>query len=65
MAIDYTKSVYLGDAAGRPAAKPGKPKKDHSCGDFKFALNLGEAVVPFSSFRECVVMRGAVQALRL
>ncbi|OQS02087.1 bifunctional polynucleotide phosphatase/kinase [Thraustotheca clavata] len=40
MNVDMTSSFYCGDAAGRPKA-PGKPKKDFSAGDYKFALNLG------------------------
>eukprot|EP00397_Hematodinium_sp_SG-2012_P036814 GEMP01039795.1.p1 GENE.GEMP01039795.1~~GEMP01039795.1.p1 ORF type:complete len:390 (+),score=94.85 GEMP01039795.1:78-1247(+) len=36
---DLTKSVYVGDAAGRPQV--GKRKKDFSDGDLKFALNIG------------------------
>lgn len=41
--IDISKSYYVGDAAGRPKAWNGNPKKkkDHSCGDRKFALNVG------------------------
>jgi bifunctional polynucleotide phosphatase/kinase len=43
--IDMTKSVYVGDAAGRPKEWNGnkKTKKDHSCGDRKFAMNVGIA----------------------
>ncbi|KAL9648655.1 hypothetical protein ABK040_016285 [Willaertia magna] len=43
--IDKSKSFYIGDAAGRPERKDGKKKikKDHSCGDRKFALNVGIA----------------------
>mmetsp|Transcript_26977 Transcript_26977/g.38013 ORF Transcript_26977/g.38013 Transcript_26977/m.38013 type:complete len:454 (+) Transcript_26977:52-1413(+) len=37
--VDKTQSVYVGDAAGRPAQ--GKKKKDHSCVDRKFAHNIG------------------------
>ncbi|XP_074075798.1 bifunctional polynucleotide phosphatase/kinase [Macrotis lagotis] len=40
--ISLTDSVYVGDAAGRPANwAPGRKKKDFSCGDRLFALNLG------------------------
>lgn len=39
---DLAKSVYVGDAAGRP--KEGKRKADFSDTDLKFALNIG---VPF------------------
>lgn len=38
--VDKTQSVYVGDAAGRPAGE-GKKKKDHSCVDRKFAHNIG------------------------
>ncbi|CAK4684060.1 unnamed protein product [Aphanomyces euteiches] len=41
--VDLAQSFYCGDAAGRPKAA-GKPKKDFSCGDYKFAVNIG---VPF------------------
>ncbi|XP_042876293.1 uncharacterized protein F21D5.5-like [Penaeus japonicus] len=37
--IDMSKSMYIGDAAGRPAE--GKKKKDFSTNDRLFALNLG------------------------
>ncbi|KAI9478544.1 MAG: polynucleotide kinase 3 phosphatase-domain-containing protein [Benjaminiella poitrasii] len=38
--IDKAQSLYVGDAAGRSVNwKPNK-KKDHSCGDRKFAANL-------------------------
>jgi len=38
--IDKANSIYVGDAAGRPKSwKKGK-KKDHSCSDRKFAMNL-------------------------
>lgn len=37
--IDKAKSIYVGDAAGRPAVT-GK-KKDFSCSDRKFAYNVG------------------------
>ncbi|XP_055850851.1 uncharacterized protein F21D5.5 [Episyrphus balteatus] len=37
--IDMKESFYVGDAAGRDAE--GKKKKDHSCCDRLFALNLG------------------------
>lgn len=40
--IDMKNSVYVGDAAGRPAE--GKKKKDFSSGDRLFALNIG---IPF------------------
>ena len=49
---DLTQSFYVGDAAGRPAG-PGKKKKDFSCGDYKFALNLGELARPGSRVRVC------------
>ena len=37
--IDYAKSSFCGDAAGRP--KRGIFAKDHSDADRKFALNIG------------------------
>ncbi|XP_061774917.1 bifunctional polynucleotide phosphatase/kinase isoform X2 [Nerophis ophidion] len=40
--VDNTQSFYVGDAAGRPENwAPGKKKKDFSCSDRLFALNLG------------------------
>ncbi|XP_055052025.2 bifunctional polynucleotide phosphatase/kinase isoform X2 [Misgurnus anguillicaudatus] len=40
--IDVSQSLYVGDAAGRPANwAPGKKKKDFSCSDRLFALNIG------------------------
>lgn len=40
--IDKTQSLFVGDAAGRPENwAPGKKKKDFSCSDRLFALNLG------------------------
>lgn len=43
--IDKSNSFYCGDAAGRPEVKaPNKRKKDFSCSDRLFALNIG---VPF------------------
>lgn len=39
--IDRSASFYCGDAAGRPENKILKKKKDHSCADRLFALNLG------------------------
>ncbi|EFC41382.1 predicted protein [Naegleria gruberi] len=44
ISLDKSTSLYVGDAAGRPERKDSnnkKIKKDHSCGDRKFALNLG------------------------
>lgn len=38
--IDRNASFYVGDAAGRPENKIMKKKKDHSCADRLFALNL-------------------------
>ncbi|XP_063060348.1 bifunctional polynucleotide phosphatase/kinase [Engraulis encrasicolus] len=39
--VDKSQSFYVGDAAGRPANwAPGKKKKDFSCSDRLFALNL-------------------------
>lgn len=40
--IDMKESMYVGDAAGRPAQ--GSKKKDFSTSDRLFALNLG---IPF------------------
>ncbi|KAM9732885.1 bifunctional polynucleotide phosphatase/kinase [Menidia menidia] len=40
--VDKGQSFYVGDAAGRPPNwAPGKKKKDFSCSDRLFALNLG------------------------
>ncbi|XP_073779297.1 bifunctional polynucleotide phosphatase/kinase isoform X2 [Danio rerio] len=40
--VDVSESFYVGDAAGRPANwAPGKKKKDFSCSDRLFALNIG------------------------
>ncbi|XP_037336019.2 bifunctional polynucleotide phosphatase/kinase [Pungitius pungitius] len=40
--IDKTQTFYVGDAAGRPENwAPGKKKKDFSCSDRLFALNIG------------------------
>nr|XP_046244492.1 bifunctional polynucleotide phosphatase/kinase isoform X2 [Scatophagus argus] len=40
--VDQTQSFYVGDAAGRPENwAPGKKKKDFSCSDRLFALNIG------------------------
>ncbi|XP_068601970.1 bifunctional polynucleotide phosphatase/kinase [Brachionichthys hirsutus] len=40
--VDRTQSLYVGDAAGRPENwAPGKKKKDFSCSDRLFALNIG------------------------
>ncbi|XP_051963026.1 bifunctional polynucleotide phosphatase/kinase isoform X2 [Xyrauchen texanus] len=42
MTVDKSQSFYVGDAAGRPANwAPGKKKKDFSCSDRLFALNIG------------------------
>lgn len=42
LAIDLNESFFCGDAAGRPEKKaPIKRKKDHSCVDRLFALNVG------------------------
>ncbi|XP_034557861.1 bifunctional polynucleotide phosphatase/kinase [Notolabrus celidotus] len=40
--VDKAQSVFVGDAAGRPENwAPGKKKKDFSCSDRLFALNIG------------------------
>ncbi|KAK3560836.1 hypothetical protein QTP86_021860 [Hemibagrus guttatus] len=40
--VNKSQSVYVGDAAGRPVNwAPGKKKKDFSCSDRLFALNIG------------------------
>ncbi|CAF0782936.1 unnamed protein product [Adineta ricciae] len=39
--IDKSKSFYVGDAAGRPDKWRAKAKKDHSCADRLFAINVG------------------------
>ncbi|KAJ8256549.1 hypothetical protein COCON_G00187010 [Conger conger] len=40
--VDKSQSFFVGDAAGRPANwAPGKKKKDFSCSDRLFALNIG------------------------
>ncbi|XP_072557824.1 bifunctional polynucleotide phosphatase/kinase isoform X2 [Paramormyrops kingsleyae] len=42
IAVEKAQSFYVGDAAGRPANwAPGKKKKDFSCSDRLFALNVG------------------------
>ena len=42
ISIDLSKSLFVGDAAGRPENwKPNVSRKDFSCGDRKFALNVG------------------------
>ncbi|XP_068441294.1 bifunctional polynucleotide phosphatase/kinase [Clinocottus analis] len=40
--VDKTETFYVGDAAGRPENwAPGRKKKDFSCSDRLFALNIG------------------------
>ncbi|KAM6987628.1 bifunctional polynucleotide phosphatase/kinase [Tautogolabrus adspersus] len=40
--VDKAQSLYVGDAAGRPENwAPGRKKKDFSCSDRLFALNIG------------------------
>ncbi|CAO3590169.1 unnamed protein product [Absidia cylindrospora] len=39
--VDLKHSFYVGDAAGRPDGWKSQTKKDHSCGDRKFAKNVG------------------------
>ena len=42
VSIDLSKSLFVGDAAGRPKNwKSNTTRKDFSCGDRKFALNVG------------------------
>lgn len=41
IAVDMSSSFYCGDAAGRQAKWALGKKKDHSCGDRLFAMNLG------------------------
>ncbi|XP_059188176.1 bifunctional polynucleotide phosphatase/kinase [Centropristis striata] len=40
--VDKAQTIYVGDAAGRPENwAPGRKKKDFSCSDRLFALNIG------------------------
>ncbi|XP_008296695.1 bifunctional polynucleotide phosphatase/kinase [Stegastes partitus] len=42
VAVDKKQSLFVGDAAGRPENwAPGRKKKDFSCSDRLFALNIG------------------------
>lgn len=41
LCTDFSECFYVGDAAGRAAGWKPKVKKDHSCGDRKFADNIG------------------------
>ncbi|XP_041455017.1 bifunctional polynucleotide phosphatase/kinase-like [Lytechinus variegatus] len=49
IAIDVKASMYIGDAAGRPADWGPKKKKDFSMSDRLFALNIG---IPFKTPEE-------------
>ncbi|XP_065178968.1 uncharacterized protein F21D5.5-like [Sycon ciliatum] len=44
--VDMERSIYVGDAAGRPKAWKKDAKKDFSCSDRMFAANIG---VPFKT----------------
>lgn len=44
IAVDFSESKYIGDAAGRPAS--GSRKKDFNDTDLKYALNIG---IPFET----------------
>jgi bifunctional polynucleotide phosphatase/kinase len=39
--IELSESLYCGDAAGRPQGWAPKKKKDFSCSDRLFAMNIG------------------------
>lgn len=54
--IDKNESIFVGDAAGRPANKINKTKKDHSSADRLFAMNIGiKFYTPEEHFKVTVI----------
>jgi len=51
--VDRAKSLYVGDAAGRPSHSESKRKKDFHDADYKFSVNLdvGQFAVPEECFQ--------------